>query len=43
MSTPAVTLEARARSLRRALGLEYLTVGWNLVEGGVEVAAGRSR
>jgi divalent metal cation (Fe/Co/Zn/Cd) transporter len=29
----------RAELLRRALRLEYLTVGWNLVEGGVAVAA----
>lgn len=30
---------ARAGQLRRALGLESLTVGWNLVEGVVAVAA----
>ena len=31
--------EARGHALRRALGLEYLTVGWNIVEGIVAVAA----
>jgi divalent metal cation (Fe/Co/Zn/Cd) transporter len=30
---------ARGAVLRRALGLEYLTVGWNVVEGVVAVAA----
>lgn len=30
---------SRATLIRRALGLEYLTVGWNLVEGVVSVAA----
>jgi divalent metal cation (Fe/Co/Zn/Cd) transporter len=30
---------ARASDLRRALKLEYLTVGWNLVEGGVGIVA----
>lgn len=30
---------ARAPLLRRALGLEYLTVGWNIIEGVVAVAA----
>lgn len=39
MNAPGVVLEARAGALRRALSLEYLTVGWNLVEGGVGVAA----
>ena len=29
----------RAALVRRALGLEYLTVGWNLVEGVVTIAA----
>jgi len=37
---PAVAADARrARTLRRALRLEYATVGWNLVEGAVGVAA----
>ncbi len=39
MTVPGVVLDARARSVRRALKLEYLTVGWNLVEGGIGVAA----
>lgn len=30
---------ARAASLRRGLGLEYLTVGWNVVEGVVAITA----
>lgn len=30
---------SRVTLIRRALGLEYLTVGWNLVEGVVSVAA----
>lgn len=30
---------SRATLIRRALGLEYLTAGWNLVEGVVSVAA----
>lgn len=34
-----VTAVLRPRVLRRALRLEYLTVGWNLVEGVVAVAA----
>lgn len=32
-------MEARRDLLRRALGLEWLTVGWNIVEGLVAVAA----
>jgi len=39
MPSPAVVLDARSCALRRALRLEYLTVGWNLVEGGVGLAA----
>jgi len=39
MTVPSVVLDARAGTLRRALRLEYLTVGWNLVEGGVGVTA----
>ena len=35
----AVTAGERARHLARALKLEYLTVGWNIVEGVVGVAA----
>lgn len=30
---------ARAVSVRQALGLEYLTIGWNVVEGVVAIAA----
>jgi cation diffusion facilitator family transporter len=33
------TVESRGDQLRRALRLEYVTVGWNLVEGVVAVAA----
>ena len=33
------TRNSRARTLSRALRLEYLTVGWNIVEGMVAVAA----
>jgi hypothetical protein len=33
------TLELRAPLVRRALQLEYATVGWNIVEGLVAVAA----
>jgi divalent metal cation (Fe/Co/Zn/Cd) transporter len=33
------TLELRAPLVRRALGLEYATVGWNVVEGVVAVGA----
>ena len=29
----------RARTLRRALRLEYLTVGWNIIEGVIAIAA----
>jgi divalent metal cation (Fe/Co/Zn/Cd) transporter len=32
--------DARDQLLRRGLRLEYLTVGWNVVEGGVAVTAG---
>ncbi len=32
-------LHARSESVRRALALEYLTLGWNIVEGVVAVAA----
>lgn len=39
MTVPGVVLDPRAGSLRRALKLEYLTIGWNLVEGGVGVGA----
>ncbi len=35
----AVTADRRGVLLRRALRLEYLTVGWNLVEGVVAIAA----
>lgn len=33
------TGEERSRLLQRALGLEYWTVGWNLIEGIVAVSA----
>ena len=36
MSAPA---DARESLLRRGLGLKYLTVGWNVVEGVVVPAA----
>jgi divalent metal cation (Fe/Co/Zn/Cd) transporter len=39
MQTEAHGGPARGEVLQRALGLEYLTVGWNLVEGVVAVAA----
>jgi len=34
-----VTLATRPALLRRGLRLEYLTVGWNLVEGAISIAA----
>jgi divalent metal cation (Fe/Co/Zn/Cd) transporter len=40
MMTAAPTTRDRARLLRRGLRLEYLTVGWNIVEGLVAVGAG---
>ncbi len=33
------TAGARPSLLRRALRLEYLTIGWNIVEGVVAIAA----
>ena len=39
MADSSVAIDARAPLIRRALQLEYLTVGWNLVEGTVGVAA----
>ena len=39
MSPSEVTVEPRLRLLQDALRLEYLTVGWNIVEGIVAVAA----
>ncbi len=39
MAESTVAPDARAYVLRRALNLQYLTVGWNLVEGGVGIAA----
>ncbi len=36
---PAATPDLRPELVSRALGLEYLTVGWNLVEGIVAVVA----
>jgi divalent metal cation (Fe/Co/Zn/Cd) transporter len=40
-ASPLVTTVAQARPslLRRALRLEYLTVGWNIIEGAVAVSA----
>jgi divalent metal cation (Fe/Co/Zn/Cd) transporter len=35
----APALDTRGDSLRRALALEYLTVGWNVVEGAIAVTA----
>ena len=34
-----MTLATRPALLRRGLRLEYLTVGWNLVEGAISIAA----
>ena len=39
LESSVATAGARPSLLRRALNLEYLTVGWNLVEGGVGVTA----
>lgn len=39
MSSPGPALTERPRQLRRALRLEYLTVGWNVVEGVIGVGA----
>jgi len=36
---PSADVGGRTRLIRRALSLEYLTVGWNLVEGIVAIAA----
>jgi divalent metal cation (Fe/Co/Zn/Cd) transporter len=38
--TEAVSLERRRGLHRRALWLEYFTVGWNVIEGVVAIAAG---
>jgi len=38
-SCPAPVAAARPEAVRRALRLEYLTVGWNLVEGIIAVTA----
>jgi cation diffusion facilitator family transporter len=38
--TEALPLERRRRLHRRALWLEYFTVGWNLIEGVVAIGAG---
>ena len=40
MTTVALTSVGRAVLLRRGLRLEYLTVGWNVVEGLVAIGAG---
>lgn len=40
MSTTAITTATRAHLLRRGLRLEYLTVGWNIVEGVIAIGAG---
>ena len=42
MTTAALTLGDRRQAVARALRLEYLTVGWNLLEGLVAVAAARA-
>jgi divalent metal cation (Fe/Co/Zn/Cd) transporter len=39
MTSLAAPVETRRDLLRRALGLEWLTVGWNIVEGLIAVAA----
>jgi hypothetical protein len=38
--TEALPLERRRVLHRRALGLEYFTVGWNVIEGVVAIGAG---
>lgn len=40
MTTATLTTGDRASLLRRGLRLEYLTVGWNIVEGLVAIGAG---
>lgn len=40
MTTAALPTRDRAGLLRRGLRLEYLTVGWNLVEGLIAIGAG---
>ncbi len=39
MSTTGTSIGVRAPIRARALRLEYLTVGWNLIEGGIAVSA----
>lgn len=39
MTTTAIATSSRAQLLRRGLRLEYLTVGWNVVEGLVAIGA----
>ena len=39
MSVPLETPEPRATQRARALRLEYLTVGWNVLEGAIAIAA----
>lgn len=39
LRTPGRSIQARPEVLNRALRLEYLTVGWNVVEGLIAVAA----
>lgn len=39
-SQPCSTVSRSAAAIRKALQLEYLTVGWNLVEGVIAVTAG---
>ena len=39
-TAPAPAAAARPGLLRRALRLEYLTVGWNIIEGLIAIAAG---
>lgn len=41
MSTDAISVEsARAASVRRGRRLEYLTIGWNSLEGPIAIASG---
>jgi divalent metal cation (Fe/Co/Zn/Cd) transporter len=40
MTTAALTTRDRVHLLRRGLRLEYLTVGWNIVEGLIAIGAG---
>lgn len=39
MNSSAIAAPGRAQLLRRGLRLEYLTVGWNIAEGLIAIAA----